>query len=282
MNRLKKSVVAAGLTAGMIGGGAAGVVFGTPLFVGAQETSTTAPDSTTAAPADSSTTTKAPTTTEAEKKADDKATTDKSNSKDKATDKTDKTADRATRAADRKAKRAERLQATLNPLVKAGTITQAQADAVVKALQEATPEKRAGMGGFDKGGMGRGFKQAGAGLDALTKLLGTTPAELGKLMAGGQTLAQIAESKGVAPQKVIDTLVSATKTGLDEAVKSGRITQADADKKLAEAKTSITERVNNGSFKLGRGGERRFGGHQGGMAPNSDNGNQTAPKTQGD
>lgn len=262
MNRIKKSVVAAGLSAGMIGGGAAGVVFGSPLSLGAQESSTVASSSDTTASSG-----KSDTTTPSSK--DDAAPADKQDS--------------ATRSAERLEKRTEHLQSTLEPLVKAGTITQTQADAVVKALLDATPVKD-GMrrGGFDRAPMGRAFFRAGVGLEALSGLLDATPGELRKLMADGQTLAQIAESKDVAPQKVIDALVAATKKGSDEAVKSGRITQEDADEKLSEATKRITDGVNNGFPRPGRHGGGPFGGHRGDTAPDTDNGDAPAPPTTGD
>lgn len=43
MNRMKKSVVAAGLTAGLLGGGAAGMILGSGGVSGAQESTTTVP-----------------------------------------------------------------------------------------------------------------------------------------------------------------------------------------------------------------------------------------------
>ncbi|HTO01488.1 MAG TPA: hypothetical protein VL068_12505 [Microthrixaceae bacterium] len=263
---MKKSVVAAGLSAGLIGGGVAGVIFGTPGFAGAQETSTTI--------AKSTTTTKAadkPPETSPDKSAD------KSN--DEATDKSSKKS--AERLAERTAKRTERLQATLGPLVKDGTITQKQADAVVKALLEAAPERDGVRRGRPDGdSMGHRFGRGRLGLGALTDLLGMTPTELGKALADGQTLAKVAESKGVAPQKVIDTLVAEAKKGLDTAVKNGRLTQAEADQKLAEMTKSITDGVNNGSFKMKGGGEGRFGGHNGHV--DDEQSDTTAPKTKGD
>ena len=45
-------------------------------------------------------------------------------------------------------------------------------------------------------------------------------------------------------QTVIDTLVNAAKEHLDEAVANGRLTQEEADAKLAEITERITEMVN--------------------------------------
>lgn len=237
MNRIKKSAVAAGLTAGLIGGGAAGVVFGSPLLAGAQESSST-------------TSTVAPKTSTS----DDKTKT----------------------SSGWKAKRTERLQATLKPLVDAKTITQAQADAVIKALEAATPERRDRMDrAFD-----RGVRRSFMGLDALSDVLGLTPSQIAEQIASGKTLAQIAETKGVSVQKVIDTLVNQSKTRLDEAVKAGRIDQAQADKRLAEIKLAITDGVNNGSVK-GFGREGHFGGRHGGPG-GPDSGSESGSDAQGD
>ena len=52
MNRMKKSVVAAGLTAGLLGGGAAGVILGSGGVSGAQESSTTTVPAESEAPAE--------------------------------------------------------------------------------------------------------------------------------------------------------------------------------------------------------------------------------------
>ncbi len=116
------------------------------------------------------------------------------------------------------------LNSALAPLVTAGTITQAQADAVVKAIEAARPADgrpgrhgggmgRGGMGGMGDGGMGRGM---GGGMggpmsnhgDVIAKALGITTAELQTAMQSGKTIAQVAADKGVSVQKVIDAFVA--------------------------------------------------------------------------
>ena len=135
-----------------------------------------------------------------------------------------------------------RLNETLKPLVDAGTITQAQADAVVAALKEAGP----------KGAKG------GPGLDVAAQALGMTTDELHTALKGGQTLAQVAGSKGVNVQVVIDALVASATNHINEEVASGEITQAQADEKLANVTDRVTERVNN---------PRPEGGRRGGNGP---------------
>jgi len=167
-----------------------------------------------------------------------------------------------------------RLQEVLKPLVDDGTLTQAQADKVVAALAAAGP-----IGG-DRGG--RGGHGPGANMSLVATTLGMTEAEVRDAISNGQTLAQLAESKGSTGQALIDVLVAAEKTRLDAEVAAGEHTQAEADTKLADATTRITDFVNNtqtagpGDGGPGEGGP---GGHHGrgpgdndGDGPNGTNG----------
>jgi hypothetical protein len=143
--------------------------------------------------------------------------------------------------------RGQWLEEALAPLVADGTITQAQADAVIAALREAKPDR--GPGG--PGGHGRGFE-----LDAAAAALGMAPDDLRTALRDGQSLAEVAQSKGIDPQVVIDAMVAELKTHLDEEVAAGEHTQEEADEFLARATERITALV-NGEFPEGRPG---FGG----------------------
>jgi hypothetical protein len=134
--------------------------------------------------------------------------------------------------------RSARLQETLKPLVAAGTITQAQADAVVKALVSAQPQPGMGgmggrggrHGGFGRGGYGRAGRSALAGTVATA--LGITPEELQTKLQSGSTIAQIAAARGVPVQKVIDAVVNAVKT-------------ANPGVNVADVTTRVTAMVND-------------------------------------
>jgi hypothetical protein len=143
-----------------------------------------------------------------------------------------------------------RLNETLKPLVDAGTITQAQADAVIAALKAEMPQR---------GERGRGGK-GGAGVEIAAQALGMTADELHTALKGGQTLAQVAESKGVNVQVVVDALVASATNHINEEVASGELTQAEADEKLANVTERVTERVNNprpeGGPRGGQGAKR--------------------------
>ncbi len=129
-----------------------------------------------------------------------------------------------------------RITDALAPLVTDGTITQDQADKVASTLAESMP----------MGGGGKHMRGAGPQLDAAATALGMTADELRTELEAGQTIAQVAEAKGVDVQTVIDSMVAAEKAKLDEKVAAGDITQEEADAHLAEDTTRFTDMVNNG------------------------------------
>jgi hypothetical protein len=146
----------------------------------------------------------------------------------------------------------------LAPLVDAGTISQEQADAVATALQDARPEGRRGH----KGGNG----------ETLAAALGLTTDELREALSDGSTVADVAAAQGVDDQSVIDTLVAEAQTRLQEAVDSEKLTQEEADEKLAGLTERITDSVNNGRPERGEGGQRGPrgpGGPGGNRAPDA-------------
>jgi hypothetical protein len=166
--------------------------------------------------------------------------------------------------------RSERLTDVLQPLVDDGTITAGQLDAVVAALDAAGPMGPGGGGrGMGMDGMGRG----GEGMTAVAEALGVTEAELRTALQSGQSLAEVAAAEGVEVQTVVDTLVTAAGAHLAEHVTAGDLTQDEADAKLAEMTSRITDAVNNGGPLGGpMGGARGEGGrgprgHHGPDAP---------------
>lgn len=165
-------------------------------------------------------------------------------------DETTTEADESTATDEHAAAHRERLAEILAPLVEDGTITQAQADAVIAALDEAGPIGRGHRGGP------HGFR---AGLDALADL-GLTAEIIRAGFEDGQTLAEIATANGVEVQAVIDALVAEANERIDQAVADGRIDETEAEEKKAEAVERITEMVNSeppvGGRGFGPGGHR--------------------------
>jgi hypothetical protein len=123
----------------------------------------------------------------------------------------------------------------LKKLVDAGTINQSQADAVSQALVAAKPE------GKPHGGPGaRGPK-----LEVIAGAIGIDVAALRTELQSGKTIAEVAQAHGVDVQKIVDALVAELKTHLDADVAAGRITQAQADERLANAPARITDMLNH-------------------------------------
>jgi hypothetical protein len=160
--------------------------------------------------------------------------------------------------------RGQFLEDTLAPLVEDGTITQEQADAVIAAIKAARPE-----GGLRHHFMGRGV--FGDVFSAAAEAIGVDVEDLRSALRDGQTIAEIAEEHGVEVDAVVDAMVAATKTALDEAVQNERITQEQADEMLANAEERLTALVNGeGPMFDGPRFEHRFGGP--GMPGDGDNG----------
>lgn len=149
------------------------------------------------------------------------------------------------------------VQDALSGLVDDGTITQAQADAVGTALEEARPERRFGHGGF----------RMHLGSEVLTDALGVTEDELRTALQEGKTIAEVAEAEGVALDAVIDALVAEHETHLDERVAAGDLTQAQADERLEGARERITAMVNGERPERPAFGGHRGFGRRGGMGP---------------
>jgi len=160
------------------------------------------------------------------------------------------------------------IQDALAPLVTAGTITQAQADAVAQALQNAKPALGPGHLG------GPGLRGIGAGLDTAAKAIGVTTDELRQAIASGQSIAEFAKSKNVDPQKVIDAMVADAKSRLNAAVAANKLTQAQADTVLANSTTMITNLV-NGTIKVPDFGGHHRGPKGNGSAPSSSSSTST-------
>lgn len=121
-----------------------------------------------------------------------------------------------------------------------------------------TLEHRGGQGD-GAGGLGRGM-----GLTTIATALKMTEADLQSALQLGKTVAALATEKGVALQSVVDALVAEQKTRLAQAVTNGRLTQAEADAKLAELQSQLPTRLST-VFTPRMGGPGR--GMPGGFGP---------------
>ena len=115
-------------------------------------------------------------------------------------------------------------------------------------------------------GSGRGFGHHGHGhgaqLDAAATFLGLSEAELRAALEDGTTLADIARAEGKSVARLVDTLVASATAKLDDAVESGRLTDAERDEIVAELEQRITERVNAAGPRFRGGPGFRGGPHR--------------------
>jgi hypothetical protein len=153
----------------------------------------------------------------------------------------------------------------LAELVEDGTLTQAQADKVAEKLESSRPEG---------GPMGRG---RGPGLSVAAEAIGIEESELLTALRDGQTIADVARSKNVDVQTVIDAIVAEMNSHLDQAVTDGKLTEEQANERKANAAERATDLV-NGELPAGGpggpGGPGGFGGPPPG-APGATDGSTT-------
>ncbi|HYH48476.1 MAG TPA: hypothetical protein VEG38_02910 [Acidimicrobiia bacterium] len=280
-----------GLTAGLLGGGAAGMVMTGTTLASAQTSDVTGtvddPAASTGSTTDDSSTTSnteagsaSPATTEPPATTPDSSGSSGSNSESSPSTTAPEAEGPATPApatpapsgTAAKPSRGDWAKSALEPLVANGTITQAQADAVLAALDAARPAKGPG---------GRGGRHGFKNLDAAAQALGMTVEDLRAALEGGKSLAAIAGEKGIAVSAVVDALVGELKAHLDEHVASGKNTQAEADQLLANARARIEAFVNGTApaggpgFGFGRGGRHGRGPRPDAAAPSSSSSNSS-------
>jgi polyhydroxyalkanoate synthesis regulator phasin len=146
------------------------------------------------------------------------------------------------------AERGVRLRELLQELVDGGTITAGQADAVTEHLLANAPER---------GGRG---PHRGHGGEAVAEALGLEVDAVREALRAGTTIADLAEQQGVDVQVVIDAMVAEAEEHLATAVENGRLTQDEADERLAEITERITDRIDDPLPTPGDGRDGRRGG----------------------
>lgn len=121
----------------------------------------------------------------------------------------------------------ERISSFLSDLVKNGTITQSQADAITKAAENAAAAAKTAM------------KEKHAAFDAvITSTLGISLDTLTTRLKAGESLASIAGDKKDA---LIAAMIAEINKQIDAALAAGKITSTQA----SAQKTKTTERVTN-------------------------------------
>jgi 3-hydroxyacyl-CoA dehydrogenase len=140
---------------------------------------------------------------------------------------------------------------TIDQAQKDGKLTQQQADAAKQRVDSASNNGFAPFG-FHMGGMGDRSQAKGTEINymqtymkAVADKLGLSITDLQTQMKQGKSIADLAKEKNVTEQTLKDAGVAAVKTQLDQAVKDGKLTQAQAD--------NIIERIKNAPMFSGQG-----------------------------
>ncbi len=125
--------------------------------------------------------------------------------------------------------------AQLDAAVKAGELTQQQADRI-KAARKASG-RVLGLGGPGLGGPGhhrggRGMRGGHQIMDEVAKALGISRESLHEQLHDGKSIADIAKAEGKSLDSVKAAVRTAARARLDKAVKAGDLTRAQADDML--------------------------------------------------
>lgn len=142
----------------------------------------------------------------------------------------------------------------LDEAVRDGRLTQQQADRIKQQIREhGLP---LGGPGFDgpRGHHAFAIGPIGPGLDAAADYLGLTRAELGRRLTNGRSLADVARAEGKSVDGLKEAIVGAAEQDLAEAVRDGKLTDAQRDEMLRELQEHV------GDLVAGRGPGPR-GGH---------------------
>ncbi|MGG1662789.1 hypothetical protein [Brevibacillus sp. NRS-1366] len=151
-------------------------------------------------------------------------------------------------------------EAKLAEAVKAGKLTQEQADKMTENASDRIKEQVENThqgGGFDKG---KGFGFGSEKNEELLSLLKLDADKLQEELKAGKSLAAIAEAQGVSTDDVVALLVKQQDAKLAEAVSAGKLTQEQADKMKEKSSEHVKAMVENTHQGRGFGREMVFAG----------------------
>lgn len=143
----------------------------------------------------------------------------------------------------------------LNAAVKAGRLTQAQANAIERRLQQGgLPPLFFGRPAAPRVG---GLREA---LGAAAAYLGLNDLQLLQQLRSGSSLAQIARSRHKSVSGLEQAITSSIKSRLDQAVSAGRISSGQEQQMLSRLKQRLDQEISRSGPGLGY-------GHQDGQPP---------------
>jgi hypothetical protein len=141
----------------------------------------------------------------------------------------------------------------IDQAVEDGRLTQAEANRMKAAIdRESVPMIGPGLR------KERHFGGGHRGLDEAAKFLGMTEAALRTQLQNGKTLAQVARDRNKSVDGLVNALVAEKRARIEQAVKDGQLTRAQANQLLARMKEHVTDMVNG---RFGPRHEHRFGPH---------------------
>jgi hypothetical protein len=168
-------------------------------------------------------------------------------------------------------------KAAVDQAVKDGRLTQAQAD------QRAQQQNDASASRLITGTVTTGsVPGSSTEYKAMADLVAMTPGQLLDAEVGGKSLLQIGQDANVTGQQLADAVVTAFKSGLDQAIKNGagRLTQDQANSMVERMKaTAVADLINQFSALNANGPQGGFGGGmRGGRgAPRGNSGGTATP-----
>ncbi|MFA9565557.1 MAG: hypothetical protein ACERLM_12745 [Acidimicrobiales bacterium] len=95
----------------------------------------------------------------------------------------------------------------------------------------------------EEGERGRHRRGGCGNLDAAAEAIGVEVDDLRSALDDGQSIADVATANDVDPDTVVDAMVASADEHLAEKVEAGRLTQEEADERLAEKTERINDRV---------------------------------------
>jgi AraC-like DNA-binding protein len=138
--------------------------------------------------------------------------------------------------------------------VKDGRLTRAQADEIEadlrKAITEFVNNGKPEFRKFPGGPWPFGLPGPDHFLSTAADYLGLTQAQLRTQLNSGKTLAQIAKARGKSVEGLVDKLVADKKARIEQAVKDGRLTRAQANELEADLEQQVSDFVNNGKLEF--------------------------------
>lgn len=176
-------------------------------------------------------------------------------------------------------------ESQIDAAVKAGQLTQDQADALKKRIEQngvplGVPSRGDGFG--HRGGEHHGFghRGGGAGLEAAAAYLGIDRAAMFDALRNGTTLAELAKQKGKTADGLKQAITAAVTKQLAEAVADGRLDKTRADAITKDLPTRIDDLI-NGIGPRGGFGHHGFGHGPEDGGPGDDDDTAPAPTGSG-